>query len=189
MIISGIYSITQLSTGKRYIGSSVHIKRRWVSHTSALNRNLNSNPHLQNSWNKSGKDDFLFEIIEDSIPENLLEDKENEYIVKFEIADKDTNIFNSEKGFNMFWAGREGCSHGNAPRGKNHYSYGKQGLRKGAKMPDWFREEHSKRMTGAPGRHCMPHSEESKQKMSNKLKGKPWTEARRAAQNKRTLGV
>ena len=71
MIISGIYSITQLSTGKRYIGSSININIRWTSHRSALNRNVSFNTHLQNAWNKNGYEDFLFEVIEGNILEEI----------------------------------------------------------------------------------------------------------------------
>lgn len=182
----GIYSITQISTGKRYIGSSVNIKRRWYSHKSALRRNIADNIHLQNAWNKYGSEDFIFEIIEENLYIEILEDRENYYIEKFGIADRQTNIFDNNKGFNMFWAGREGCANSvNVKRGVEHYAYGKPGLRRGMKMPEDFCRKHSERMTGAPGRHKTPHTEESKQKMRDKMKNRPWSEARREAQNKK----
>ena len=86
----------------------------------------------------------------------------------------------------MFWAGREGCANSvNVKRGVEHYAYGKPGLRRGMKMPEDFCRKHSERMTGAPGRHKTPHTEESKQKMRDKMKNRPWSEARREAQNKK----
>lgn len=185
MKITGIYSIRQISSGKRYIGSSVNIKRRWASHRSSLRRNINDNVHLQNAWNKYGEKDFLFEILDKDVEEHLLENLENEYLIKFEIATRDTDIFNHEKGFNMFWAGREGCANSiNTKRGIEHYAYGKEGVRKGKTMPEWFKEEQSKRMIGN-ARHSIPHSEESKRKMSESKRNKPWSEARREAQNNR----
>jgi group I intron endonuclease len=72
---SGIYKITNKVNGKFYIGSSKNIKERWKQHRSDLKSGSHSNPHLQNSYNKYGKKNFKFEIIEtiDPIPELLLE--------------------------------------------------------------------------------------------------------------------
>lgn len=72
---SGIYKITNKVNGKFYIGSSKNIKERWKHHRSDLKSGTHSNPHLQNSYNKYGKKNFKFEIIEtiDPIPELLLE--------------------------------------------------------------------------------------------------------------------
>lgn len=198
MKITGIYSITQLSSGKRYIGSSVNIKRRWASHRSSLNRNLNFNPHLQNSWNKNGRDDFTFEILEDNVPENLLEDKENEYIVFYGIANRETNIFNNEKGFNIHWAGRTGCVNPVMyKKGSEHHLFGKQSPKKnktfeemyGLEKSNQWKKQISESQLGGPGRHNIPHTDKSKKKMSESKKNKPWSPARRAAQENRKLGV
>lgn len=198
MKITGIYSIRQISTGKRYIGSSVNIKRRWASHKSSLNRNLNFNPHLQNSWNKNGRDDFTFEILEDNVPENLLEDKENEYIVFYGIANKETNIFNNDRGFNIFWAGRTGCVNPTKyKKGKDHHLFGKTSTKKDKTFEEMYglekaiiwKKQISESQKGGPGRHITPHSEETKKKMSESKKNKPWSAARRAAQENRKQGV
>src|ERR1035441_8776439 len=62
--VSGIYSITNTINGKVYYGSSVDCERRWYQHKSLLNKNIHKNCHLQLSWNKYGKDAFIFNIIE-----------------------------------------------------------------------------------------------------------------------------
>ena len=62
--IIGVYRITNKANGKVYIGSSVDIKGRWNSHISDLSRGVHRNQYLQNAWNKYGKDNFVFEIIE-----------------------------------------------------------------------------------------------------------------------------
>ena len=184
---SGIYSITHIASGRRYIGSSVNIKRRWNAHRSALNRGINDNPHLQNAWIKYGKDSFLFEIIESNVDVKLLEDKENEYIVLFGIADRDTNIFYNEKGYNTNWAGRTGCiDPAKYKKGIDHHLYGKPSPHKGKVYSEEVRKNMSEGQKGKiTGRKGIPRTEEEKQKMRDKMKGRPWSEARRLAQNKR----
>lgn len=75
---AGIYRIINSSNGKCYVGSSIDINRRRLEHFSALLHNRHVNNHLQNAYNKYGKDSFIFEVIEnleitDNIKEDLLE--------------------------------------------------------------------------------------------------------------------
>ena len=37
---------------------------RWDCHKAQLRGNYHDNPHLQNSWNKYGEENFIFEVIE-----------------------------------------------------------------------------------------------------------------------------
>lgn len=62
--ISGIYKIINIINNKIYIGSSCNIKARWQTHRDTLRKNIHHNKHLQKSYNKYGKDNFTFEIIE-----------------------------------------------------------------------------------------------------------------------------
>lgn len=64
MIESGIYQIRNLVNGKIYIGSSINFKDRWYHHDNRLKSDKHHSVHLQNSWNKYGKDNFIFEILE-----------------------------------------------------------------------------------------------------------------------------
>lgn len=59
-----IYSITNISNNKRYIGSATRLKERWRVHKYLLRKNKHFNNHLQSSWNKYGEENFNFEIIE-----------------------------------------------------------------------------------------------------------------------------
>ena len=59
-----IYKITNLVNGKVYIGQTINKKDRWCSHKSKLKHNRHDNKHLQRAWNKYGKDNFTFEILE-----------------------------------------------------------------------------------------------------------------------------
>jgi len=83
---SGIYKIVNLQTGKYYIGSTKNFKRRKETHFSRLKNNNHTNKHLQSSYNKYGKNNFKFEIIE-YVKEELLLDIEQSYINDSEIED------------------------------------------------------------------------------------------------------
>jgi group I intron endonuclease len=76
---SGIYKIINRANGKYYVGSSRNIKQRWESHRYYLTRNTHSNLHLQAAWNKYGKEKFFIEII-NRIDASLLLDTEQLYL-------------------------------------------------------------------------------------------------------------
>jgi group I intron endonuclease len=61
---SGIYKIVNKIDGKYYVGSSQNIKYRWERHKSNLNKNKHWNKHLQNAYNKYGRDNFEYVVIE-----------------------------------------------------------------------------------------------------------------------------
>lgn len=60
----GVYMIFNLQNGKRYVGSSVDIYNRLHEHLHILIRNEAHNKHLQNAWNKYGKDNFIYCVLE-----------------------------------------------------------------------------------------------------------------------------
>lgn len=94
--ISGIYKIINKINGKYYVGSSdniLGIRGRWREHTNALNSNSHKNSHLQRSWNKYGKDNFDFVILE-KIPKETLFLVEQKYL---DIAETEkTKCYNSK---------------------------------------------------------------------------------------------
>ena len=61
---SGIYKITNITNNKVYIGSSVNISNREYKHFWMLDKGIHDNEYLQKSYNKYGKDVFIFEIVE-----------------------------------------------------------------------------------------------------------------------------
>ena len=63
MLNSGIYKITNTVSGKYYIGSSVNIRKRFVSHLCYLRNDNHVNRHLQRAWNKYGEKFFVFKIL------------------------------------------------------------------------------------------------------------------------------
>ena len=60
----GIYIITNVENGKRYVGSSKDLYGRLHDHMCELNRNSAHNAHLQSAWNKYGQDSFEYGILE-----------------------------------------------------------------------------------------------------------------------------
>lgn len=62
--MSGIYAIVHRETGRRYIGSSKLIERRWVDHVKCLRKNKHHSPYLQHAWNKYGAEAFDFVVLE-----------------------------------------------------------------------------------------------------------------------------
>lgn len=70
---SGIYSITQVSTGHRYVGSAKSLSARWGKHRSDLNLKRHHCKKLQKAWSESASNDFQFEVIEFCSLEKLVE--------------------------------------------------------------------------------------------------------------------
>lgn len=63
LLLCGVYEITCLGNGKRYIGSTrKSFQRRMTSHVILLRKNKHHNRNMQNSWNKYGERSFSFRI-------------------------------------------------------------------------------------------------------------------------------
>lgn len=77
--VSGIYKILNTKNGKKYIGSAVDITVRWSGHLWFLQNGSHHNRYLQNAWNKYGEGAFVFSILEECAPEDLLE-REQSYL-------------------------------------------------------------------------------------------------------------
>lgn len=84
---SGIYWIKNTLNNKVYIGSACNLKRRQNEHFARLNKGTHTNRHLQNSWNKYGKDVFIFEILEFVEKPKLIK-KEQKYLNKYKSYNK-----------------------------------------------------------------------------------------------------
>lgn len=90
--ICGIYCITNLKNGKRYIGQSINIKKRWYSHKYYLRRGQHTNKHLQRSFDKYGEKNFKLEILAEC-ERSQLDKLEIELIKQYDVT-------NQEKGYN-----------------------------------------------------------------------------------------
>lgn len=96
----GIYKIQNLVNNKVYVGSSKSLKRRQYEHYFQLKNNKHKNSYLQHSYNKYGKESFVFFILEECLEEQLLE--REEYWIKH------YNSSDSKFGYNLdsFESGR-----------------------------------------------------------------------------------
>jgi len=110
MSVIGIYCIENNANGKRYFGQSVSYKKRISVHLSYLRRNIHYNEHLQNAFNKYGKDCFTFYIVQECSKDELNK-IEKYYIEKF-----NTEI----DGYNQTAGGDQN------QLGINHPHYGKK---------------------------------------------------------------
>jgi len=54
----GIYKIVNTATGQCYVGQSQRVEKRIKEHFRLLRWNKHTNPHLQNAYNKYGRDAF-----------------------------------------------------------------------------------------------------------------------------------
>ena len=59
----GIYKITNPIANAVYIGQTIDFERRWKEHLRDLKQDSHSNSRLQELWNESSEECFLFEVI------------------------------------------------------------------------------------------------------------------------------
>jgi group I intron endonuclease len=98
---SGIYLIRNINNNKCYIGSSNNLEYRKCMHFSKLKHNKHINQHLQNSYNKYGKESFIFTIIEEcECMKEILLDREQYYINTMNPEYNILKIAGSTLGFN-----------------------------------------------------------------------------------------
>lgn len=71
----GVYGIRNTITGKYYVGSSVDIRRRWVTHKKKLALGVHTGIKLLYAWVKYGPDAWKWVVLEECLPErkHLLE--------------------------------------------------------------------------------------------------------------------
>lgn len=76
LLINGIYIIKNIKNNKFYIGScssKTFLYDRLKHHSLDLRKNKHVNKYLQNSFNKYGLENFVYEILEICLPEKCLE--------------------------------------------------------------------------------------------------------------------
>jgi len=143
--MTGIYKIVNIITGKVYVGSAININRRWSTHRMKLKENKHHSIKLQNSVNKHGINNFIFEVIEECY-QNIMIEREQYWI---DSLDSYNNGYNSNP--------KAGSSLGRTPWNK--------GLKGVHKMSEETKQKMSEAKKGKQ------KTEETKQKMSEAMKG------------------
>ena len=99
----GVYQIKNVVNTKCYVGSTKDFHKRWHRHRVNLENNRHINPHLQNAYNKYGKENFVYEVIEYIDDESNLLEREQYYLNTL----SSKNLYNISRSANSPMRGRK----------------------------------------------------------------------------------
>jgi len=134
----GIYMIENKINGKKYIGQSWDIEKRWYGH-----RHSEKNVHLRSAFNKYGIDNFEFRVLCDFDEHELTQD----YLNDLEIAYIDILCTSDpNKGYNKNFGGALGSKPTKETRTK--ISNGLLGKRKGIPRKPETKQKISAKLKG-----------------------------------------
>lgn len=122
----GIYTLTCLINNKIYVGYTVNFDKRKEEHFRKLTENKHKNIHLQSSFNKYGREKFVFEVLEEC-EKDFLASQEHYWATLL-------NVHNKDFGYNI----RPTHPYGktiNTPEIRNKISKSNMG-----KIPNWGEE-------------------------------------------------
>lgn len=175
--LSGVYAIGLIIRNQLfvYIGSSCHIARRWQDHIRNLNNNDHVNDRLQRCWNKYGNSSFVFTVLEQCVVEKLAE-KEQFWFGVFPNRLNVLDFARSSRGYKHTEAVKKIIS--NVHRGRTKSAEHRRKI--SAKLKGRAGRKHNERAKtlisiknkGNRSRTGMPHLEETKQKLSQVMKGR-----------------
>lgn len=148
-----IYCITCNINGKVYIGQTVNFQQRMYSYK---NLHCKHQPQIYNALKKHGVENFSYEIIDEGVSYEDLNELERYYITL-------SKSRNREYGYNTREAGSKG-KHSEETKKKNSKSH---------KGITHTKEARKKMVISRTGKK---HSEETKKKMSQSRKGRKLTE-------------
>lgn len=162
-----IYIITNNANGKIYIGSAKNYSFRINSHKSKLKRNVHTNKHLQNAWNKYGEQNFSFSILEIVRDINVLIKREQHYLDTLLHASQDSNDF-YKLGYNKVRIAGSNLGYKFTAEGKKNVSEGHKGILASEETKKKMSSIHSGKNNHFYGK---THSKDAKTKISKALKG------------------
>jgi hypothetical protein len=94
----GVYKISNILSGRYYIGYSTNIERRFSVHRSKLKQNCHDNIFLQRAYNLDGEDKFKYDIIHKCNTEEEAKDIELQYLTDLTIRDMLYNLNYNNSG-------------------------------------------------------------------------------------------
>ena len=161
--MKGIYKIRNMINKKVYIGQTDRLNEREREHFYRLERCVHHNEHLQKSFNKYGKDNFKFEIIE--LTEDL-DDRELYWLNEYGGLNSN-NTYNFKDPKTKEWSEYTKVKQSKSMLGENNPNYGN-------KWSEEQKEKLSKMKKGKTleDRIGKERAELAKQKMSKSQKGR-----------------
>ncbi len=99
--MQGVYKIENVNNGKKYIGSSKDIEKRFYQHRRELENKTHHSVKLQRAWSISkNKDIFLFEVVEivDNVDILRIGTYSNKYYLWIHYRDIDFAVYRYDKG-------------------------------------------------------------------------------------------
>jgi len=166
----GIYCIENLKNGKKYIGQTVNLERRKHEHFWMLEGNNHDNGHLQNSYNKYGKNNFKFRVLLYCEPFELTKYEQIfvDYYTPKLLYNVRLECVNSNQGITLSEETKRKMSKAHKRENLSKETKRKMSEAKCGKHPS---EETRKKMSEA-GKKRKPISEETRKKLSRAKLGK-----------------
>lgn len=170
MTRTGVYQIRNIVNGRLYIGSAAGTRGlhgRWKVHQRQLISNSHKNKHLQRAWNKHQDASFVFEILEECLPERCVE-REQYYLDTVLFANCSDSRFH-KLGYNICRvAGNTlGVTYPDEARAKISSSLIGNQRMLGCNMSDATKVKISKAMQNQKNFLHHRHTKETKTKMMN----------------------
>lgn len=150
--VSGIYSIECTVNKKHYVGSSNNIIKRLSRHKSDLEKLKHHSIKLQRAYNKYGKENFIFHLVETCKESELLE-RENYWIKYLNSVNNGYNIVDYDKNGRIIVSDETKVKHSKRM---------KERLKDKTKNP-FYGQNHTGENNGMYGKH---HSYETKNLVS-----------------------
>lgn len=88
---AGVYAIVHRLSGRRYIGASRNIARRWTRHCNRLRASAHANWLLQQAWDRDGADAFEVVVLEAVDDLAQLQERERVHLA---VATAEGDVFN-----------------------------------------------------------------------------------------------